>query len=145
MARSSKPRKAYKQKACVKPLGIKDSARMEIPGYMASQVLGTEHMTEPHLYDLIAHADLVLRISDDVDMRSKAGKIMDACRAIRDRGEAKGRFGASGDELTAIRSNIGATMEYLRSVPNTSIWRAAKAALDEFERAGALKVERLAA
>lgn len=146
MARSSKPRKAYKQKACVKPLGIKDSARMEIPGYMASQVLGTEHMTEPHLYDLVAHADMVVRIAGPKsEMTGRANKILKACSSIMARHLSTGKFGVSGDDLTSIRANIGTTMEYLRSVPNTSIWRAAKAALDEFDRGGALKVERLAA
>jgi hypothetical protein len=122
MGRSAKPRHPQRQKACVKPLGMRDHARTEIPGYQASQALGSDWMTEPHLYDLVAHADMVLRIATTgLECRGRAEAIMAACRSIKARSLSTGRFGVTGDDLTAIRANIGATMEYLRSVPNIAI------------------------
>lgn len=145
MGRSTKPRKEYKQKACVKPLGMRDNNKMELPGYQASVALGTDYMSESHLYDLVAHADMVLRIATGPEFRVRAETIMAACKHIKARSVSAGRFGVTGDDLTAIRANIGATMEYLRSLPNVVIWRAAKEVLDEFDSKGALQVELLAA
>lgn len=145
MANNKRPRKPHKQKACVKPLGMRDNQQMEIPGYQASVALGTDYMTESHMYDLVAHGDMVLRIATMPEMRQRAETIMAACKRIRARSVSAGRFGVTGDDLTAIRANIGATMEYLRGLPNVVIWRAAKAALDEFDSKGALQVELLAA
>lgn len=144
MAGNSKPRKTYKGKPCVKALGMRDNTRMEIPGYQASIALGTDYMSEPHLYDLVAHADMVQRIAKDGETLGRAETIMAACKRVMDRASATGKFGVSGDDLVAIRGNIGATMEFLRSVPNVAIWRAAKAAVDEFDRLGGVRLNRRA-
>lgn len=141
MASNKKPRKAYKQKACVKPLGIRDNARMEIPGYQASLALGTDYMSEPHLYDLVAHADMVTRIAGPKsEMTGHANKLLRVCANVMARNLSTGKFGVTGDDLTTIRGSIGRTMEYLRSVPNTAIWRASKAAVDEFDKLGGLRM-----
>lgn len=137
MANNKKPRKPHKQKAIVWPLGIRDNNRMELPGYQASVALGTDYMSEPHLYDLLSHADMVARIAGPkAEITGHANKILKACGSIMARQLSTGKFGVSGDDLTAIRGSIGRTMEYLRSVPNVAIWRAAKAAVAEFDAGG---------
>jgi hypothetical protein len=145
MAGNKRPRKGYKRKPCVKPLGIRDNALMEIPGLMASTLLGNVCFTDTHLADLISHADMVKRLATDAAMRRRAEAILDACAAIQAREATAGHYGVAGDELRAIRDNIGATMDFLRSVPNVDIWRAAQAALAEFDRHGGLRIKRLAA
>jgi hypothetical protein len=145
MAGNKRPRKGYQRKPCVKPLGIRNNNLMEIPGLMASTLLGNVCFSDTHLADLLSHGDMIKRLATDDAMRRSAETILDACAAIQAREATAGRYGVSGDELRAIRENIGATMDFLRSVPNVDIWRAVKSALSEFDREGGLMVKRLTA
>jgi hypothetical protein len=141
MGRSTKPRKAYRPKAVVKPLGIRNEQDFEFPGYAASMALGKGHFEEQHAYDLLQSADLARRIAPNGHaILPIAQDMVNAVAAIQQRAQRTGRYGASGDEMRILRDGIGRTTDYLRSVPNADIWRASKAALDEFNRTGVLRV-----
>jgi hypothetical protein len=141
MAKSKKPRKAYKPKPCVLPIGIRDAVKMEIPGYQASLALGQSHFVEQHIYDLLSNADMVRRIAPDGHpVLSYAQGMVEACAAIQERTQRTGKLGVTGDELHLLRMGTGKTMAYLQTVSNIEIDRAARAALREFDRTGVLKV-----
>lgn len=141
MPSSKKPRKKYKQKPCVKPLGIRDEQMLEFPGYAASLALGQGHFEEQHVYDLLSNADLVRRIAPDGHpLLPTAQAMVDAVAGIQERAQRLGKHGVNAEEMRILRDGIGKTMDYLRTVPNVDIWRAAKAASDEFNRLGALRV-----
>ncbi len=141
MGKSSKPRKAYRPKSCVKPLGIRDNVKMELPGYVASMALGQAHFCETHVYDLLSNADLVRRIAPDGHpVLPYAQGMVEACASIQERAQRLGKHGVTGDEIALLRLGVGKTMEFLQTVSNMQIDRAARAALREFDKTGALKV-----
>jgi hypothetical protein len=141
MPSNKKPRKKYKEKPCVKPLGIRDAQQLEFPGYSASLALGQGHFEEQHVYDLLSNADLTRRIAPDGHpVLPIAQAMVDAVAGIQERAQRLGKHGVNAEEMRILREGIGKTMDYLRTVPNVDIWRAAKAATDEFNRRGALRV-----
>jgi hypothetical protein len=141
MPGNKKPRKKYKEKPCVKPLGIRDAHQLEFPGYSASLALGQGHFEEQHVYDLLSNADLTRRIAPDGHpVLPIAQAMVDAVAGIQERAQRLGKHGVNAEEMRILREGIGKTMDYLRTVPNVDIWRAAKAATDEFNRHGALRV-----
>jgi hypothetical protein len=141
MAKSKKPRKAYKLKPCVLPLGIRKEIAFEMPGFQASVALGMGHLQEQHIYDLLSNADMVRRIAPDGhEILPVANDMVLAVAEIQARAQRVGKLGVSGDELRVLREGIGRTMVYLRTVSNVAIARAAQAAVDEFDRTGVLRV-----
>jgi len=133
--------KKYRPKPCVKPLGMRDAIGMEMPGYAASLALGQAHFEEQHVYDLLANADMTRRIAPaGHPVLPVAQQMVEVVAAIQERAQRTGRHGVTGDELRVLRAGIGQTMDYLRTVPNTAIWRALQAALAEFDRTGVLRV-----
>ncbi|WP_295991631.1 hypothetical protein [Rugamonas sp.] len=137
-----KPRtKKYKPKPCVLPLGMRKAVSMEMPGYIASLALGQPHFCEQHVYDLLSNADMVRRIAPDChEILPVAQLMVEAIAAIQERAAAHGKLMVTGDEFRALRVGVGRTMDYLRGVPNVAIDRAARAAVAEFNRTGALRV-----
>jgi hypothetical protein len=141
MAKTKKPRKAYKPKPCVLPLGMRKAIEFEMPGYQASVALGMDHLQEQHVYDLLSAADMVRRIApDDHEILPVASDMVLAVAEIQARAQRLGKFGVTGDELRVLRDGIGRTMVYLRTVSNFDIDRAARAAVGEFDRTGVLRV-----
>ena len=141
MGKSSKPRKAYREKPCVLPLGIRDAVKMEIPGYQASLALGQPHFCEQHVYDLLSNADIVRRIAPNGhSVLPYAQGMVEACAAIQERTQRIGKLAVTGDELHLLQLGTGKTMAYLQTVTNIQIDRAARAALREFDRTGVLRV-----
>lgn len=141
MSASKKPRKQYRPKPCVLPLGIRRADKFEFPGYAASLALGQDHLQEQHIYDLLSNADLVRRIAPDGhEILPLAQRMVQAIADIQQRAARLGRLGVTGDEFRVLREGIGRTMEFLRGVPNVAIARAAQAAADEFNRTGVLRV-----
>lgn len=137
----TKPRKKYRTKPCVLPLGIRNSGAFEFPGYAASLALGQAHLQEQHIYDLLSNADMTRRIAPaGHEILPVAHSMVMAIAAIQERSARTGKLGVTGDELRVLREGVGRTMDYLRSVPNVVIDRAAKAALAEFDRTGVLRV-----
>jgi hypothetical protein len=136
-----KPRRKYRPKPCVLPLGIRKAIDMEMPGYAASVALGTDWLTEQHIYDLLSNADMTRRIAPaGHPILVVAQAMVYAIAEIQSRAARTGKTGCSGDELRVLRDGVGRTMEFLRSVPNVAIDRAARAAVVEFNRTGALRV-----
>jgi hypothetical protein len=141
MSRSQKPRKQYKPKANVKPLGMRNQQQLEFPGYAASVALGMAHFEEQHVYDLLSNADMTRRIAPDGHpILPVAQAMVEAISEVQQRSERTGKVGVTGDELRILRDGIGKTMDFLRSVPNADIWRASQAAISEFNRTGCLRV-----
>lgn len=134
-------RKKYVPKPCVLPLGMRRHDKMEIPGYMASLAMGQPHFCEQHVYDLLSSADLAKRIApDDHPIRPVAQAMIEACAEIQRRAEKTGKTGVTGDELCVLRAGVAQTMDFLRRASNVQIDRAARAAVSEFNRTGALRV-----
>lgn len=141
MAKSKKPRKAYRQKPCVMPLGIRKAVAFEMPGFQACVALSMEHLQEQHIYDLLSNADMVRRIAPDGhEILPIADSMVQAVAEIQARAQRVGKLGVTGDEMRVLRDGIGKTMVYLRSASNVAIERAARAALAEFDRTGVLRV-----
>ena len=140
MTKPKKRNKAYRPKACVLPLGMRKAVQMEMPGYAASLALGTDWLTEQHIYDLLSNADMTRRIAPDGHpILIVAQAMVDAIATIQRRAQSS-KLGVTGDEFRTLRDGVGKTMDYLRSVPNVAIDRAARAAVAEFNRNGALRV-----
>lgn len=141
MSTSKKPRKPYKPKPTVIPLGMRSNVRFEMPGFQASVALGMDHLCEQHIYDLLSNADMVRRIAPNGhEILPVAQKMVEACASIQERAQRTGKTGCSGDELRVLREGLALTMDYLRTVPNIAIARAAQDAVNEFNRTGTLRV-----
>jgi hypothetical protein len=141
MGNSAKPRKPHRPKPVVKPLGMRNAALHELPPLQALEALGRDHFTEQHVYDLLSCADLVKRTAPaDAPIREQAQEVVYAVAEIQRRSQRTGRPGATGDEITVLRNNIGKLIAFLRDVPNVAIYRATVAALAEFDKLGALRV-----
>lgn len=141
MSGNKRPRKAYKPKPAVLPLGMRHAGKMEFPGYIASLALGQPHFRAQHVYDLLSNADMTRRIAPDGHpILTVAQAMVQAVAEIQHRAQRVGKLGVTGDELRILREGVGKTMDYLRTVPNVEIARAAQAAVTEFDRTGVLKV-----
>lgn len=141
MAKSKAPRKPHRAKPTVLPLGMRNEAKFELPGYVASLALGQPHFCEQHVYDLLSNADMTRRIAPDGHpILPVAQDMVEAVSAIQERAQQHGKLLVTGDELRVLREGVGRTMDYLRTVPNVAIARAAQEALAEFDRHGALRV-----
>lgn len=133
--------KPYRPKPAVLPLGMRRSDRFELPGYVASLALGQPHFCEQHLYDLLSNADMTRRITPDGHpILPIAQAMVEAVAAIQQRAKEHGKLLVKGDELRVLREGVGRTMDYLRTVSNVQIARAAAVAVAEFDRTGVLKV-----
>lgn len=141
----SKPKpkrtKKYVRKPCVKPLGMRKALMMEMPGYAASIALGLPHFCEQHVYDLLSNADMTRRIAPAGHfILPIAHDMVLAIAEIQHRAQQTGKTECTAEELAVLREGVGRTMDFLRSVPNVEISRAASAALAEFDRLGCLRV-----
>lgn len=133
--------KRYKPKPCVKPLGIRDALKFEMPALAALEALGLGHFQESHVYDMLSCVDIVRRTAPDGDpVLAPAQLLVEAIAEMQHRKVRTGKPGVSGDEMQLLREHMGKMISYLRGVPNVQIWRASHAAIEEFNRLGALRV-----
>lgn len=141
MGANKKLRKAYRPKPAVLPFGMRRQVQMEMPGYQAMIALGMEHLQEQHIYDLLSAADLVKRAAPaGHPIREVAQSMVVACAEIQQRAERLGRTGATGDEMRVLKTGLPQVLDFLRTVSNADISRAAAAAVAEFDRSGVLRV-----
>ncbi|MYM81102.1 hypothetical protein GTP44_03905 [Duganella sp. FT50W] len=141
MANTKKPRKAYRPKPALLPLGMRRQVQMEMPGYQAMIALGMDHLQEQHIYDLLSAADLAKRTAPaGHPIRELAQSMVLACADIQHRAERVGKTGANGNEMRTLKAGLPQVMDFLRTVPNADIARAASAAVAEFDRSGVLRV-----
>lgn len=138
---TKKPRKAYRQKPAVLPFGMRRQVQMEMPGYQAMIALGMDHLQEQHIYDLLSAADLAKRTAPaGHGIIEVAHGMVLACAEIQRRAERVSETGASGSEMRVLKEGLPQVLDYLRTVSNADIWRAAAAATAEFDRTGVLRV-----
>src|SRR5947207_520136 len=122
MAKTKKPRKAYRPKPAVLPLGMRRQVAMEMPGYQAMIALGMGHLQEQHIYDLLSAADLAKRTAPaGHEILAVAQDMVYACADIQQRAERVGKTGANGDEIRALKAGLPRVMDFLRTVPNIAI------------------------
>lgn len=141
MTNTKKRRKAYRPKPAVLPFGMRRQVQMEMPGYQAMIALGMDHLQEQHVYDLLSAADLAKRTAPaGHPIREVAQGVVLACAEIQQRAQRVGKTGASGDEMRVLKAGLPQLMDYLRTVPNVAIARAAAAAVAEFDCNGVLRV-----
>lgn len=120
---------------------MRKAIAFELPGFVASLALGQSHFQEQHVYDLLSNADMVRRIAPaGHSILSVAQAMVEAIAAIQERHVRLRRLGVTGDELKVLREGVGLTMDFLRTVSNFDIDRAARAAVGEFDRTGVLRV-----
>lgn len=141
MSNNKRPRKPYRAKPTVLPLGMRNEAKFELPGYVASLALGQPHFHAQHVYDLLSNADMTRRIAPEGHpILPVAQGMVEAIAAIQLRAQERGKLLVTGDELRVLREGVGRTMDYLRTVPNVAIARAKMAVTMEFDRTGVLRV-----
>lgn len=137
MPANKKPRKPYRPKAVLKPLGVKDGRKLEMPGRVGLIAIGTGWLDINHIIDIGCHAALVVRVARDVgdqdagDVASQAVKICETCH---DRFERTGKAGVTGDELRMLREIVPATMAWIAQQPNQRIYDASQALLKILDR-----------
>lgn len=133
--------KKYTPKPVVMPLGMRNAAAFEMPGYQASMALDQSYFCEQHVYDLLSNADMTRRIAADGDpILPVAQAMVMAVAEIQHRAQRLGKLVVTGDEYRVLREGVGLTMDFLRAQTNVAISRAAKAAIAEFDRTGVLRV-----
>ncbi len=142
MSKQKKSRnKSYKPRPIALPLGMRDAARMELPGYAASLALGRDYLSDDHIANIISSADMARRIApEDNPVQEVANGMIAACVAIHERAERTGKFGVTGDEMKLLREGLDVTMAFIRKASNISIIKASQEALREFDTHGALIV-----
>jgi hypothetical protein len=141
MKQKKKRDKKYTPKPCVKPLGIRDAVKFEMPALAALEALGLGHFQETHVYDMLSCVDLVRRTAPDGDpVLAPAQLVVEAIAGIQRHQVESGKPEVSDEDMALLRQHMGRMISYLRGVPNVEIWRASKAANDEFNRLGALRV-----
>jgi hypothetical protein len=137
----TKPRKKYRPKPVVMPLGMRDNFAFEMPALQALSALGQPHFCEQHVYDLIATGDMTKRIAPaDHEIVAVAQPVIDVCADIQERAQRTGKTGVTGDEVRVLRDGVPKLIAFIRRSPNPAIYRAALAAHDEFNRTGELRV-----
>ena len=141
MGANKKPRKRYVQKPAVLPAGLRKDLAFEMPGFQASEAMGTNHFREQHVYDLLSNADMARRTAPDGhEILPVAQAMVEAIAEIQARAQRTGTFGVNGDEMRVLRDGVGKTMVFLRGASNVEIARAGLAAVREFNRTGVLRV-----
>lgn len=141
MSKTKKPRKRYTPKPAVLPFGMRRQVQMEMPGYQAMIALGMDHLQEQHVYDLLSAADMVKRTAPAGHaILAVAQDMVLACAEIQHRAQRIDKIGASGNEMRVLKAGLPKVMDFLRTVSNADISRAASAAVREFDRNGVLRV-----
>lgn len=136
MPANKKPRKAYRPKPIIKPLGIRNRWMTEGDAHAILLAMEGGTFAEQHLADLVAHADVAGRIargrSDDLADRH-CRSLMRVAIAIQERNLKTGTINATELEEAAIRASMQITIEIMRTASNQEILRAAEASLKRME------------
>lgn len=138
MPKSSRPRKPYRPKPVLKPLGIKNTLKLEMPGYVGLAALGKDWLDISHLRDIGAHASLVEKVAEasgEADIAALACAVIAICLKCEDRFERTGRPGTTGDEMREIRHALAVTLPWLSAQPNSMIHRKSLELVRAYDRA----------
>ena len=120
---SKRPRKPRVPKPELLPLGIKRAGK-ETTVLLALEALGKPCFGPAHLGEFLAHAEIIQEVAHNDEVRAVAVRILRACETIMARWSRLDKLGATGDEIRELRECLGATVPYLREVPNTVYYRA---------------------
>lgn len=138
MPRNSKPKKPYRPRPVIKPLGIKNTLKLEMPGHVGLLALGQGWLDITHLRDIGSHVCLVERVADATgqpEVATLARQAIAIFTRCEDRFERTGRPGTTGDELNTLRDIVSETLPWLTQQPNAVIHRESLALLRAFDRA----------
>lgn len=136
MSRSRRPRKAYRPKPVLKPLGIKDAC-IYVPGRVGQLALGTDWLTRDHLIDIGSHAMVAQRVAravGDAEMESAADEIARIILEAENRRDRTGRVGTTGPEMLRLRALLDLTLPWLAEQPNIVIHRESTRPIRDFDR-----------
>ncbi|MYM21934.1 hypothetical protein GTP46_04620 [Duganella sp. FT135W] len=89
----------------------------------------------PAQFDLVAHVKQGSHTIIDV-----AHGVVLACAEIQNRAQRIGKASATGDEMRVLKDGLPWLMDFLRTVSNVAIARAAAAAVAEYDRNGVVRV-----
>lgn len=132
MPANKKPRKAYRPKPIIKPLGIRNHWLTEGDAHAILLAMEGDTFAEQHLADLVAHANVVSGIAmgrgDDLADRH-CRSLMRVAIAIQERNLKTGTIKATELEEAAIRASMQITIEIMRKASNQEILRAAETVL----------------
>jgi len=137
---NKKPRKAYRPRDVIKPLGIKNTVKLEMPGHVGLLALGQGWLDITHLRDIGSHVCLVERVAEatgNADMASKARQAIAIFVRCEERFEKTGRPGTTGGEMITLRDVVSETLPWLTRQSNHHIARESQALLRAFDKAHA--------
>jgi hypothetical protein len=138
MPSNAKPRKPYRARPVLKPLGIKNHFKLEMPGHVGLLALGKGWLDITHLRDIGAHVALVEKISDvigDACINAMAKGVIEICMRCEDRFERTARPGTTGEEMHTIKAALSVTMPWLAAQPNILIHNCSNELVRAFDRA----------
>jgi hypothetical protein len=138
MPANKRPKKPYRPRVVIKPLGIKNTVKLEMPGHVGLMALGQGWLDITHLRDIGSHVCLVERVADavgDAGMASKARRAIAIFTRCEDRYERTGRPGTTGEEMHTLRDIVSETLPWLTQQSNHHIARESQALLRAFDKA----------
>ena len=140
MPANKRPKKPYRPRPIIKPLGIKNTVKLEMPGHVGLLALGQGWLDITHLRDIGSHVCLVERVADATgqpEVASKARQAIAIFTRCEDRFERTGRPGTTGGEMQTLRDIVSETLPWLTKQSNAVIARESEALLRAFDRARA--------
>lgn len=136
-------RSRYRPRPVLKPLGMKDFQRLELPGRVGLVALGTDWLDVSHLRDIGCHAalvDRVARVVGDEEVRRAARVVLSIAAESDDRYQRTGKAGVTGDQLHQLREIVPQTMAWLADQKNSVIYAESLALLRSLDGNGAMEV-----
>jgi hypothetical protein len=135
MPKAKRPRKKYRPKPQVLPLGMRDSWKLE--GGVLTALTAVNHgcATPQHFGELESHALLVERIATHANEQfalTHAKSVLLACASVENRFLTSGDIQVSEYEKVTLRSSVPLTIEWLRSRTNLEISEASRQLLIEY-------------
>jgi len=129
MARTKKPRKAYRPREIIMPLKMRDDWMLEGGVHAALLALTNGCNTSDHLHDLGAHAMLVQSMAKDGSAEQRhAQSILRTVSGIIERGYA------GNADVVAVKASASITLDFLLASRNHDIAKASIALVADFDR-----------
>lgn len=142
MPANKKPRRAYRPKPVVKPLGMRDNWKIVGSAHAALLALGSGSYDDVHQHRLVAFADICRRCAkpgspEFIQARSLLSTLLD----VQVRHNASGApHHVTALEEVSIRTACSVLIPWAEHVPNMDILRASAASLREFDKLGGIRL-----
>lgn len=137
MATSKRPRKAYRPRAVINPLNMRDACDIELDPHIALTALEYGEVSELQLSRIAAHADIVRRMYKSGPEHQHANSIIRIVSEIKRRSNG---LRVHALELSALQASMSITLSAVRDAGNSAIYHAAQAALHDMERYGGVRI-----